>query len=152
MATDGSGDFRTLKEAFAKVPDNNTVRVIIKIKPGVYVGQAILTRSKHKVTLQGGNAATTPLSFGANVYEQPEGTDSFYKGHGVVIGSNDFKADKLTFENTAANTLAATRYGYVFINSKLTSDPKPWADPEGTTAPPTVTRTPQAYLGRPLQA
>jgi pectinesterase len=223
LATDGTGDFRTLKDAFAIVPDNNTRRIIFKVKPGIYEGQAILSRYKHKVTLQGENALTTVFAFGANVFERPAGTDSYYTGHGVVIESNDFRADNVTFQNTAGDrgqaialrlngdraVITNTRmigwqdtlfdnsgrhyfkncyvegrvdfiyggatsvfenceiksknggyvtagshpqgqaYGYVFINCRLTSDPKPWVDPTGITPTQVVTTPAKAYLGRP---
>jgi pectinesterase len=223
LATDGSGDFRTLKDAFAVVPDNNTKRVIIKVKPGIYEGQAILTRYKHKVTIQGENALTTVFAFNANVFERPAGTDSYYTGHGVVIESNDFKADKVTFQNTAGDrgqaialrlngdraVITNTRmigwqdtlfdnsgrhyfkncyvegrvdfiyggaqsvfenceiksknggyitagsqpqgqpYGYVFINCRLTSDPRPWVDPTGILPTQVVPTPAKAMLGRP---
>ena len=36
VAADGSGDFKTVQQAVDQVPDNNTERVVIQIKPGVY--------------------------------------------------------------------------------------------------------------------
>jgi pectinesterase len=46
---------------------------------------------------------------------------------------------------TAASTPPERPYGFVFLNSKLTSDPTPWADPAGKPGK----ATPLAYLGRP---
>ncbi|MEO7576434.1 MAG: pectinesterase family protein [Massilia sp.] len=223
VALDGSGNYTNLQDAFSSVPDNNTVRTVITIKPGVYVGQAILRRFKHKVTLQGSDPTTTILSYYANVNEQPAGTDSFYKGYGIVIESNDFIADKLTFRNTSgdhgqaialringdralvtnsrmlgwqdtlnlnvgrhyikdsyiegrvdfiygdgtsvfdnceiksknggyitASSAPDTRpYGFVIINSRLTSDPTAWVDPNSTTPVVPPKTPPQSYLGRP---
>lgn len=223
LATDGSGDFTTLKDAFAAVPNNNTKRFIIKVKPGIYEGQAILARGKNMVTIQGENALTTIFAFGANVFERPAGTDSYYTGHGVVIESDDFKADNVTFQNTAGDRGQAIAlrlngdravitnsrmigwqdtlfdnsgrhyfkncyvegrvdfiyggatsvfenceiksknggyitagsqsqgqaYGYVFINCRLTSDPRPWVDPTGVIPTQVVTTPAKAFLGRP---
>lgn len=223
VALDGSGQYTTLKQAFAAVVENNTLRTIITIKPGTYDGQAILTRNKHNVTLQGSDAKKTIIRYSANVNEQPAGTDNFYKGFGVVIEGNNFKADKLTFQNssgdhgqaialrlngdrsvitnsrflgwqdtlmvnngrhyfkncyvegrvdfiygsgtavfdtceiksknggyiTASSAPQERAYGFVFINSKLTSDPKPWVDPNSTTPVVTPATPPQAFLGRP---
>lgn len=102
VAQDGSGDFKTVQEAFAAVPDNSQERTIIRIKPGTYRGQKLLAKTKNKVTLQGENAQATILTYNANVYE-PQESDPKYKGIGVVVLADDFKADKLTFENTSGD-------------------------------------------------
>lgn len=36
VCQNGTGDFRTIKEAINSIPLNNTRRVILQIKPGVY--------------------------------------------------------------------------------------------------------------------
>src|SRR5437763_1654856 len=46
---------------------------------------------------------------------------------------------------TAASTPPDRPYGFVFLNSRLSSDPRPWVDPAGTPA----RATPLAFLGRP---
>lgn len=220
VAADGSGDFKTIQEAFAAVPENSAERTIIHVKPGTYQGQKLLPKNKHKVTLQGDNAETTILTFNANVHEA-QASDPGFKGIGVVILSDDFRADKLTFQNTsgdhgqalalridgdraivtnsrllgwqdtlmlnngrhyfrncyiegrvdfiygsgtavfdqceirsknggyvtAASTPPEHRFGFVFLNSRLTGDPAPWVDPAGTI--PAKAQTALAYLGRP---
>ena len=222
VAADGSGQYKTVQEAIAAVPDNSPERTIIRIKAGTYHGQHLLERSKNKVTLQGDDARTTILTMHTNVYES-EAADARFKGIGVVVLGDDFRADKLTFENTAGDrgqalalridgdravvtnarllgwqdtlmvnngrhyfsdcyiegrvdfiygsgtsvferceiksknggyvTAASTpqerAFGFVFIQSKLTSDAAPWVDPTGAT-PAKVQQGPaQAYLGRP---
>lgn len=102
VAADGSGDFRTIQEAFAAVPENSEERTLILVKPGTYEGQKLLAQHKHKVTLQGENAETTILSYNANVHEE-QATDPRFKGIGVVILADDFKADRLTFRNTSGD-------------------------------------------------
>jgi pectinesterase len=220
VAADGSGDYRTVQEAIGALPDNGSGRTVILIKPGVYTGQKILTKEKGKVTLQGQDAASTILTWDINTNEaQPPGANPRYKGTAFVVLADDFKADRLTFQNasgdhgqalalridgdravvtnsrllgwqdtlmlnhgrdyfkdsyiegrvdfiygsatavfdhceiksknggyvTAASTPADQPYGLVFLNSRLTSDPAPWADPNGTAS----RATPLAYLGRP---
>ena len=222
VAADGSGDFRTVQEAFAAVPENSADRTIIHIRPGVYPGQKILRENQNKVTLQGEKAETTVLTFHLNVHDaQP--AEPRYKGTGLVVLGDDFRADKLTFENTAgdrgqalalridgdravitnsrllgwqdtvmlntgrhyfrdcyvegrvdfiygsgtsvferceirsknggyvtaASTPAEKPFGFVFIRSKLTGDPKPWVDPTGTHPVKQQNGPVQAYLGRP---
>ncbi|MES2438779.1 MAG: pectinesterase family protein [Verrucomicrobiota bacterium] len=104
VAADGSGDFRTVQEAFAAVPDQSADRTLIRIKPGIYEGQKILAAGKNKVSLLGDAAATTILSWDINTNEeQPPGTNPSFKGIGLVIQAVDFKADKLTLRNTSGD-------------------------------------------------
>jgi pectinesterase len=102
VAADGSGDFRTVQEAFAAVPDNSVEPTVIRIKPGTYPGQKVLANTKHKVTLQGENATTTVLTYHANVKE-PESADARYKGTGLVVLADDFRAERITIENTSGD-------------------------------------------------
>lgn len=102
VAADGSGHFKTIQEAIAAIPDNSIDRTIIRIKPGMYEGQKLLAKNKNKVTLQGDNAETTILTYSANVHE-PQDTEPRYKGTGLVVLSDDFRADQLTFQNTSGD-------------------------------------------------
>ncbi|MDL2353806.1 MAG: pectinesterase family protein [Pseudomonadota bacterium] len=104
VAADGSGDFSTVQAAFAAVPAYSAERTIILIKPGIYDGQKILAKGKNKVSLQGEAASTTILTWNINTNEeQPAGTDPAYKGTGVVILADDFRADQITFQNTSGD-------------------------------------------------
>jgi pectinesterase len=104
VAPDGSGDVRTVQEAFAAVPDNSAERTVILVKPGVYDGQKILRKEKKNVTLQGEAAETTILTWHVNTNEeQPAGTDLRHKGTALVVLADDFRADRLTFRNTSGD-------------------------------------------------
>lgn len=104
VAADGSGDVRTVQEAFAAVPDDHPERTIIHIKPGVYDGQKILARQKRNVTLRGEDAASTILTWHVNTNEaQPEGTHPRHKGTALVVLADDFRAERLTFQNTSGD-------------------------------------------------
>jgi pectinesterase len=224
VAADGSGDVRTVQEAFAAVPDNSLERTVIHIKPGTYDGQKILAREKRNVTLRGEQAEATILTWHINTNEaQPPGTDARHKGTALVVLADDFKADKLTFQNTsgdhgqalalridgdravvtnsrllgwqdtlmlnngrhyfrdtyiegrvdfiygsatavferceiksknggyvtAASTPPERPWGFVFIDSRLTSDPAPWVDPAGKISARASANAPLAWLGRP---
>jgi pectinesterase len=105
VAADGSGDFRTMQEAILAVPEKSEDRTIIHIKPGIYQGQIILPKQKSNVIFEGEDVEKTILTYASNVFEpaseasKPRGL----KGIGVVIQSDDFHADKVTFENTSGN-------------------------------------------------
>jgi pectinesterase len=104
VAADGSGDFSSIQAAFAAVPEHSTERTIILVKPGTYDGQKILAAGKDNVTLQGESVESTILTWNINTNEeQPAGTDPRYKGTSVVILADDFRADKLTFQNTSGD-------------------------------------------------
>jgi pectinesterase len=104
VAADGSGDFKTVQEAFEAVPEKSADRTIIRVKPGTYEGQKILAKGKDKVTLLGLDAATTILTWNINTNEeQPPGANPRFKGTSLVILGDDFKADKLTFENASGD-------------------------------------------------
>ena len=93
VAADGSGDFKTVQEAIAAIPDQNTTDVLVHIKPGVYTGQKILPAGKDHVHFQGEDAAKTVLTWNINTNEeQPAGTDPHHKGTAMVVGANDFRA------------------------------------------------------------
>jgi pectinesterase len=115
VAADGSGDFATVQEAIAAVPDNSPVRTVIRIKPGRYPGPILVPETKSKVTFEGRDAGKTILTYALNVYEsqepQPagyrdtvaEGRLRGYRGTGVVILGDDFHAREITFENTSGD-------------------------------------------------
>lgn len=104
VAADGSGDFKTVQEAFDAVPEKSSDRTVIRIKPGTYTGQKILAANKNNVTLLGEDAAKTILTWNINTNEeQPEGTNPRHKGTALVILGDDFKANNLTFENASGD-------------------------------------------------
>src|SRR5205823_5707601 len=67
VAGDGSGDFKTVQEAIAAVPDKSNDRTIIHIKPGTYQGPFIVPKSKSNVTFEGEDAEKTALTYALNV-------------------------------------------------------------------------------------
>ncbi len=123
IAADGSGDFKTIQEAIAAVPDNSAQRTILKIAPGVYRGPIIVGKSKVKITFLGEDPGTTRITYDKNVYEHiPEGSDKFNPS--VQIIGDDFRAENLTIENTSGDhgqALAMRVDGdrEVFINCRL---------------------------------
>jgi pectinesterase len=50
---------------------------------------------------------------------------------------------------TAANTPQNQPFGFVFLNCKLTGDPKPWSNPQDARTRTKAKSKPLAYLGRP---
>lgn len=104
VAADGSGDFKTVQEAIAAVPENRADQTIIHIKPGTYEGQKVIPQGKNHITLSGDDPLTTILTWNINtVEEQPAGTDLSCKGTAFMVYGDDFRAEKITFQNASGD-------------------------------------------------
>jgi len=104
VATDGSGDFRTVQKAIAAVPDNSDRRTTIHIEPGTYYGQIVVPETKHNVTFEGEAAATTILSYALDKHDPiPPGVSRYFEGTGTVVIGDGFRARHITFRNTAGD-------------------------------------------------
>src|SRR5438876_11464857 len=69
VAGDGSGDFKTIQEALAAVPDNSPDRTILHIKAGSYQGPMVVTKSKTNVTFQGDGNDKSIITSSKNVFD-----------------------------------------------------------------------------------
>lgn len=104
VATDGSGQFRSVQAAIMSVPSGSATNpVTIHIEPGVYHELIYLQREKAWFRLVGENAANTVLTFGlyasmTNLDGRPLGT---FKTPSTTIDADNFTAENITFENSA---------------------------------------------------
>lgn len=98
VAKDGSGDFKTIQEAVMAVRDWSEVEVPIYIKKGVYKEKLVIPAQKTRITLIGENAAETVITY--DDYSGKNGLTT-YTSYTVLVKGNEFKAENLTFENTA---------------------------------------------------
>lgn len=102
VAADGTGDFKTVQEAIAAAPANGTDATTIHIKPGTYEGPFSIPKNKPNITLQGDDAETTILTWSRNVNDPiPAGHDKFNPG--LHVQADNFRADKLTIQNTSGD-------------------------------------------------
>jgi len=103
VAQDGSGNFKTVQEAFDAVPDFRKKETVIFIKNGSYKEKLVLPASKNLVTLVGEDVKKTILTYDdfaqkKNRFGEEVGTtgsSSFF-----IFGS-DFTAENITFKNAA---------------------------------------------------
>ncbi len=101
VAAEG-GDFKTVQEAIAAVPEKSADRTVIHILPGVYQGPFVVPKNKPKITLKGDDNKTTRLTYDKNVNDpKPPGADGFNPCMQVV--GDDFHAENLTIENTSGD-------------------------------------------------
>jgi len=103
VATDGSGNFKTVQEAIHAVPDFRKTTTTIFIKKGVYKEKLILPASKQNVKFIGESRDETILTYDdyaqkKNSFGEEKGTSgsaSFY------IYGEGFFAENITFENSS---------------------------------------------------
>lgn len=126
VAQDGSGDFKTVQAALNAVPANNNSPILIRIKKGLYKEKLRLDSTQQLVTLVGEDKANTILTYDDfSGKELPDGTKLRTSTSGsFYIFGNDFRAENLTFENTAGRVgqaVAAFVTGdrAVFINCRF---------------------------------
>jgi pectinesterase len=125
VATDGSGNFKTVQAAVASIPKDNTQRIIILIKDGTYKEKVRLDASY--VTLEGQSRNGTRI-------EYPQDNEAFNQnpdklGRAVLnINGSDAVIENLTIQNTAgvigphAFAVYGTGDQTVIIDSDVLSD------------------------------
>jgi pectinesterase len=94
VATDGSGDFKTVQQAVDHVQGNK--RVVIHIKPGIYHEQIRVSEGKRFITFRGEDAHTTVLTYRLSAQQAGSTRLAF----STLINADDFRAENLTFENS----------------------------------------------------
>lgn len=109
VATDGSGNYKTIQEAVNATRDLGQKRVIIHIKKGIYREKLIIPSWKTNISLVGEGAESTVIT--NNDYSGkavPGGKDAYgkdkmttYTSYTVLVQGNGFEASDLTIENTA---------------------------------------------------
>lgn len=100
VAKDGSGDFKTIQEAVMAVRDWSEVQVPIYIKKGIYREKVVIPSQKTRITLIGESAAETIITY--DDYSGKNGLTT-YTSYTVLVKGNEFKAENLTFENSAGS-------------------------------------------------
>src|SRR3954452_16050458 len=77
VASDGSGDVKTVQAAIDAVPSKNAERIVIRIKPGTYKERLRVPKDKPFITFRGddGAAAQTVLTFDYSAKSQENGKE-----------------------------------------------------------------------------
>ncbi|KAL3511558.1 hypothetical protein ACH5RR_024275 [Cinchona calisaya] len=97
VAKDGSGDFRTISAAVAKIPKKSKTRFVIYVKAGVYNEKVTLDKSLWNVMMYGDGKTQTIVTFNDNFVD---GTPTFETPTFAAAGKN-FIAKNMGFKNTA---------------------------------------------------
>lgn len=128
VAQDCSGNYCTLGEALAALPDKPSEWTIIRIKPGTYHEKLVLDVHKNKVRLIGENPETTILTWDDHTGKVVNGdTLNTYSSYTLSIRSDEVTLENLTIANTAGSVgqaVACETRGdrIMFINCRLLGD------------------------------
>lgn len=103
VAQDGSGQFRTVQEAFNAVPDFRKKPTTIYIKKGIYQEKLVLAESKAMVKIIGESLTETIIQYDdfaqkKNIFGEEKGTTG---SSGFYVFGNEFSAQNITFQNTS---------------------------------------------------
>src|SRR2546423_2770754 len=103
VAQNGTGNYKTVQEAFNAVPQNNKVPFTIMIRKGIYYEKLHLDSPKNFVNLIGEDKFNTILTYNDHTGKvSPKGdTINTYSSASFTEAANDFTASNLTFQNDA---------------------------------------------------
>ncbi|WP_281310123.1 pectinesterase family protein [Flavobacterium flavigenum] len=118
VAKDGTGNYTSLQAAINAVPSNSTKETKIYVKRGLYNQEKLIVpANKTKITLIGESREQTIISY--DIHNCADGGDGMCPDAKVAlwasnadlvrtaatltIKANDFKAENITFQNTAGN-------------------------------------------------
>ncbi|CAN4078311.1 unnamed protein product [Withania somnifera] len=97
VAADGSGKYKTVKEAVASAPDNSKTRYVIYVKKGTYTENVEIGKTKKNLMLVGDGMDATIITGNLNVVD---GSTTFKSATVAAVGDG-FIAQDLQFQNTA---------------------------------------------------
>ncbi|XP_015063727.1 pectinesterase-like [Solanum pennellii] len=97
VAKDGSGKYKTVKEAVASAPDNSKTRYVIYVKKGTYKENIEIGKTKKNIMLVGDGMDATIITGNLNVVD---GATTFNSATVAAVGDG-FIAQDIQFQNTA---------------------------------------------------
>jgi pectinesterase len=106
VSPDGSGDHKTVQEAFDAIPLNNKKPVTIIIREGIYKEKLLLEATKDFVTIIGADKFNTILTYNDHTGKlSPKGdTINTRTSWSFKILADNFTASNITFQNDAGFT------------------------------------------------
>lgn len=113
VASDETGQFKTVQAAVDSIPEGNTEPRLIVIKPGTYKEQVVIQAAKPFITLRGAGKDPRKTIITFDRYATIEDPKAPRKRIGVAgsetvsIEADNFTAENITFENTAGRIAAA---------------------------------------------
>jgi pectin methylesterase-like acyl-CoA thioesterase len=99
----GGGDFNSIQKAIDSIPQENTQRVVVLIKPGFYKQRVLIGKNKPFITLRSSYPYKTIISYDLNSQMmRPDGVRTYGSDAATLVnrGSSDIILENLTIENT----------------------------------------------------
>lgn len=106
VAKDGSGNYKTVQEAFDAVPGENKGAVVILITNGIYKEKLALGATKEFVTIVGQDKFNTILTYDDHTGKKvADGSViNTRTSRSILIAANNFTAKNISFQNDAGFT------------------------------------------------
>ena len=106
VAQDGTGDYKTIQEAFNAVPSKSSKQTVIRVKTGVYKEKLFLDSTKRNVQLLGDDKFNTIITYNDHTGKiAPNGdTINTRTSWTFLIKGEHFMAANITFQNDAGFT------------------------------------------------
>lgn len=103
VAQDGSGNYKTINEAVASVPDGNQNLISIYIKNGIYKEKLVFGKLKTNIALLGEDMYKTIITFDdyASKKDACGKEIGTFGSYSVTIECDNFSATNITFENSS---------------------------------------------------
>ena len=103
IASDGSGDYRTVQAAFDAIPLNNKTPITLFVRSGLYREKVHLDSTKDFITLLGEDPFNTILTYDDHPGKLSPQGDSINtrSSYSFLIRGDDFSAQNITFRNDA---------------------------------------------------
>jgi pectinesterase len=125
VAQDGTGNFRTIQEAVNASANHSQTRIVILVKKGTYNEKLVIPSWKTSIMLKGEDKEHTIITW--NDYSG-KGEINTFTSYTVLVQGNDFRAENITFENSAgtgvgqAVALHVEADRCVFVNCKIVAN------------------------------
>jgi pectinesterase len=106
VATDGTGNYKTVQAAMDAIPEGNNKVITIFVKKGIYKEVIVVDARKNFVTLVGEDKDNTILTFNNHAGTRLENGDTLntWTCASFFVYGNDFHAENISFENNAGFT------------------------------------------------
>lgn len=101
VATDGSGDFRSIQAAVDHCKSFPDHRITIRIKPGIYREKVKIHAWNTQITLLGDDPLTTIISWDDHFEKMQRGRNSTFFTPTLLVQGDGFRAKNLSIENAA---------------------------------------------------
>ncbi|MCW5912343.1 MAG: pectin esterase [Cyclobacteriaceae bacterium] len=98
VAQDGSGDYTTIQQVIDVCKHFPDKRIVIRVKPGTYKEKLEIYSWTTNISLVGEDPKTTIITF--DDYSG-KGDINTFRSYSVKVLGNGFRAENITFENTA---------------------------------------------------